>query len=132
MKMMLLALLVSLVLLLGCAGYSTPPAASAPSPPAPSTPSPSSVATPPSSSAASVQISGFAFSPATLTVAKGTTVTWTNADSVPHTVTSATGAFDSGSLSNGKTFSFTFNQAGTYAYRCNIHTSMTGQVIVTG
>jgi plastocyanin len=77
-----------------------------------------------------VEIKDFAFSPPTITVAIGTTVTWTNQDSVNHTVTSKTGAFESGTLSNGSSFSFTFNTAGDYEYHCSIHTGMVGQVIV--
>ena len=82
------------------------------------------------SSGNSVSIKGFAFSPASLTVSTGTTVTWTNNDSVTHTVTSDTGAFSSGNLDPGQTFSFTFSQAGTFAYHCSIHTSMHGTVTV--
>jgi len=77
-----------------------------------------------------ISIENFAFSPDTVTTAIGTTVTWTNKDSVNHTVTSQTGVFDSGTLSNGGSFSFTFTQAGTFEYHCSIHTSMHGTVIV--
>ncbi len=80
---------------------------------------------------ANVSISGFSFQPQTINVTAGTTVTWTNLDSVTHTVTSDTGLFDSGSLSTGQTFSRTFNTAGSYDYHCSIHPSMTGSVIVT-
>jgi len=79
----------------------------------------------------SVSIQNFAFSPATITVPVGTTVTWTNKDSVAHTVTSRNGTFDSGTLHQGDTFQFTFNSPGTYDYYCTIHPSMTGRVIVT-
>lgn len=78
-----------------------------------------------------VPISGFAFVPATLTVAVGDTVTWTNQDTAPHTVTATSGGtFDSGNLANGGTFSQTFASAGTFAYRCEIHPSMIGSVVV--
>jgi len=56
------------------------------------------------------------FSPANLEVRVGTTVTWTNNDGVMHTVTSDSGVFDSGYLSNGDTFTFTFTEAGTFPY----------------
>lgn len=80
----------------------------------------------------SVTISDFAFSPATLTVKKGTTVTWTNKDSVAHTVTSDTGnMLDSPLFSAGETFSFTFNEVGTFSYHCTPHPQMKGTVIVT-
>jgi plastocyanin len=76
-----------------------------------------------------VWIQGMAFSPGIITITAGTTVTWTNKDAVPHTVTS-TGNFDSGSIANGGTFSFTFNSAGTYPYICSFHPSMTATVKV--
>ncbi len=81
-----------------------------------------------------VTINGFAFMPATITVPVGTRVVWTNQQSqVSHTVTSDTaGIFDSGVFQTGATFAFTFNQAGTFAYHCNIHPNMHGTVVVTG
>ena len=80
-----------------------------------------------------VTINGFAFMPASITVPVGTRVVWTNQQAqVPHTVTSDTaGVFDSGTLQTGMTFAFTFNQAGTFAYHCNIHPNMHGTVVVT-
>jgi hypothetical protein len=51
-------------------------------------------------------------------------------DSPTHTVTSDTGVWDSGNLSPGKSFSFTFNQVGTFPYHCNIHSSMTAKIVV--
>lgn len=78
-----------------------------------------------------VQIADSAFSPTTLTIAVGDTVTWTNADDRPHTVTSNDGAFDSGNLDEGQSFSFTFTEPGTYAYRCNYHTEMQATIVVT-
>src|SRR5437879_2401066 len=85
-----------------------------------------------SNAAASVAIQNFAFSPATLTVAMGSNVTWTNDDSTGHTVTSDTGAWpDSGVLAQGKAFSFTFNKTATFAYHCSIHPFMKGTITVT-
>ena len=75
-----------------------------------------------------ITIQNFAFSPATLTVKKGTTVTWTNNDSAPHQIKSAT--FNSSQLSKGQSFSFTFNTAGSFDYSCAIHPSMLGKIIV--
>jgi plastocyanin len=83
------------------------------------------------SSANNVTIQGDAFSPSNLTVKVGDTVTWINNDNHDHTVTSDTGAFNSGNIANGSTFSFTFNTVGTYSYHCSIHTSMTGTIVVT-
>jgi plastocyanin len=86
---------------------------------------------PASGSGIQVDIANFAFSPATLTVKVGTTVTWTNQDSAAHTVTSDTGLFDSGNMPQGKTFSYTFTTAGTYAYHCTYHAMMKATVVVT-
>lgn len=77
-----------------------------------------------------VNISGFAFSPASLTVPVGTTVTWTNNDAATHTATSNTGVFDSKDLTQGKSFSFKFTTAGTYPYVCIYHTHMIGTIVV--
>jgi len=66
-----------------------------------------------------------------ITIAKGTTVIWTNNDSGIHTVTSLPGGPNSGYLKQGMTYSFTFNQVGTISYRCNIHPGMSGTVYVT-
>ncbi len=78
-----------------------------------------------------IDIQGFAFNPDTLTIPAGTKVTWTNKDSATHTVTSDTGAFSSNNLPNGASFSFTFNQAGTFAYHCAIHPRMVAAITVT-
>jgi amicyanin len=79
-----------------------------------------------------VSIANFVFEPKELTVTAGTTVTWVNADDVPHTVTStaAPPLFDSRTLRAGDTFSFEFKAAGTYDYFCKAHPYMTGKVIV--
>ena len=77
----------------------------------------------------------FGFNPTTITIAVGTTVTWTNTTGAPHTVTSDDGkSFDSGLNTpispNGGTFSFTFSKAGTFTYHCQIHPSMKATIIV--
>jgi plastocyanin len=82
--------------------------------------------------AGAVEIANFAFAPGSRSVKVGDSVKWTNQDGATHTVTADDGAFDSGNLADGKSFSFTFDQAGTFAYHCNIHQSMTGKVTVTG
>ena len=77
-----------------------------------------------------VQIKGFAYNPATITVPKGTTVTWAQMDSgVQHTVTGE--GFDSGILNAGDTFRWTFKKAGTFSYTCSNHPNMLGIVVVT-
>jgi amicyanin len=78
-----------------------------------------------------VQIKNFGFSPATITVSAGSTVVWTNKDSVQHDVTFDAGGIASSVLNNGDTFSHTFLTAGTYHYICTIHPFMRGTVIVT-
>ena len=77
-----------------------------------------------------VWIQGMAFSPATITVTAGTTITWTNKDAVAHTVTSTTSLFSSPSIGPNGTYSHLFSTAGTYNYFCTIHPSMTATVIV--
>ncbi len=80
----------------------------------------------------SVSIKDFMFSPESITVKKGTTVTWTNQDGTSHTVTADSGTGpDSGTLANGKSYSFTYNTAGTFMYHCNFHSEMKGTVVVT-
>jgi len=85
----------------------------------------------------SADIIQFGFEPATLQVAPGTTVTWTNHDSIIHSVTSGTpdaadGAFDSGFFDQNGTYSFTFTDAGEYAYFCMRHNFMRASVSVVG
>lgn len=80
---------------------------------------------------ATVNISGFAFVPETLTVPAGTTVVWTNEDGAPHIVLDKGGAFQSERLGKGDTFSQEFSEAGTFDYVCGIHGNMTGTIVVT-
>jgi plastocyanin len=92
--------------------------------------------------ASAVAIQNFTFTPKALTVAPGTTVTWTNHDSMAHNVMSTasislnsatTSTFASSNLSQGQTFSFTFTKKGVYFYECSIHkalASMHAEVIV--
>jgi plastocyanin len=77
-----------------------------------------------------VIIDNFQFSPATLTVPKGTTVTWDNQDDMVHTVTSAEKVFSSASLETDQSFTYTFTTPGTYTYFCKLHPHMTATVIV--
>ena len=83
----------------------------------------------------SVTIQGNAFQPASLTVKKGTTVTWTNKDSYPHTITSGispdpNGTFNSNNVVANQTFSFKFDNTGSFDYFCMIHTQMKAKIIV--
>lgn len=79
-----------------------------------------------------VQIRDFHFQPQNVNVKVGDTVVWTQQDSVQHTVTIVSGpeSFDSGLLSQGQTFRYTFTKPGTYAYKCTPHPGMTGQIFV--
>lgn len=81
-----------------------------------------------STETAKIDIANFTFSPVTLTIKRGTTVTWTNNDLMTHQVKSD--LFNSDILTKGASFSFTFNDAGTVNYYCSIHAAMTGQIIV--
>jgi plastocyanin len=82
--------------------------------------------------AVAVRIENFSFLPKELEIAVGTTVTWQNADDVPHTATSKGDpqVFDSGPLDTDDKFSFTFSKPGKYAYYCKVHPHMTGVIIV--
>lgn len=77
-----------------------------------------------------VTIQNYAFSPATITVKVGDTVTWTNNDSAPHSATADDGSFDTGTFSQGQSKSITFKKAGTFTYHCSVHPYMKGTVIV--
>jgi amicyanin len=81
--------------------------------------------------AAQVEIKQFAYNPNALSVKPGTTVTWKNSDSLPHTVTGDSDTPASGYLIQGQTYSFTFIKPGTYSYHCKIHPYMKGTVTVT-
>ena len=76
-----------------------------------------------------VIIQNFAFNPSTITVNKGTAITWTNEDSAPHIVKSEE-IFESETLSKSGSFAFTFDEPGTYEYLCKIHPYMKGSIIV--
>ena len=77
-----------------------------------------------------VTIVNYAFSPAAIRVKTGSKVTWRNTG-VTHTVTADGGAFDSGPIASGSTFSLVFSKAGTFRYHCSIHPSMMAQVVVS-
>lgn len=114
---------------------SAPGATPAPSPDPSATPSPSvspgavAVSIPPGSTGRGAQ----AYGTNPLVVTPGTTVTWTNNDTMPHSVTADDNSFDSGTLLAGQTFSHTFDAVGTFSYYCTIHgrPSMSGAVQVT-
>lgn len=84
----------------------------------------------PAPATAHVRLDNFSFGPATLTVAVGTIVTWTNRDDIPHTVVSTDGVFKSKVLDTDEQFSYTFATPGTFPYFCSIHPHMTGRIVV--
>lgn len=92
---------------------------------------PTTTTAPPPPGAAQVSIRGSAFSPATVRVAPGATVTWTNHDSVMHTVTANDASFDSSFMARDAHWSHRFDGPGTYGYYCTLHPEMRGSVIVT-
>lgn len=137
-QVIILLVLFSVFLAIGCAGNNTQqPSAPAETPVEATvtpiqTPSlPVSNATPQAASGSKivdVSISNFAFTPASVTVSTGDTVRWTNQDSATHTVKGS--FFESGSLAQGDTYEFTFTEPGVYDYACSIHPSMKGTVTV--
>jgi plastocyanin len=97
-----------------------------------SSPTAAPVSAPVSTGAFSIK--GFAFNPTQLSVNKGAAITWTNDDGTTHTVTSGVPGTPSGKFDQrveaGKTFAFTFTDAGTYEFFCSIHNSMRGTITV--
>jgi plastocyanin len=79
---------------------------------------------------ATIQIDNFHYSPPTLVVAPGTTITWKNDDDSPHSVREKDGKFKSAALDTDDTFSQTFAAPGEYDYFCSIHPYMTGKIVV--
>jgi plastocyanin len=87
-------------------------------------------AVPAAAAATIVEINNMKFSPLTLTVAPGTTVTWVNDDSSPHTVTDKVKVFRSAALDTKDSFSYTFTAPGEFTYFCTLHPIMVGKIIV--
>jgi plastocyanin len=83
-----------------------------------------------SDNAAQVKIDNFTFGPAKLTVAKGTAVTWTNQDDIPHSIVLTALGVRSKALDTDKAFSYQFDKAGTFTYVCGLHPAMHGTVVV--
>jgi plastocyanin len=80
----------------------------------------------------SVAIKDYAYQKPVITIPVGTTVSWTNHDDDPHTVTFDDKSFDSKGLGNGDTWKHTFTKPGKYTYHCSAHPFMKGTIIVTG
>ena len=145
LKTLLVVLILASLVLSACSPSPTPtapvPAANSkyasPEPvlaasPVPATAIPSLVpAAAPEATGGKVRIVHFSFNPSKLEIKAGTTVTWTNEDDFAHTVAAEDGSFTSDTLDQGGSYSFTFSQAGTYAYHCDFHASMKATIIVT-
>ncbi len=116
-QFMYLLLIVSLGVLVGCSKDSSNSYSMTPTPTP--TPQPNTIA-----------IANMAFSPATMTIAKGTTITWKNDDGVAHTSTSNSGAWDTGNISPGGSATTMFSTAGTFPFHCSYHPTMTGTIVV--
>jgi amicyanin len=121
---MLLGIMIISITAAGCTGYPQIPGSTT----TPQTPVPGGT---------TVTIQNFAFSPPTMTISQGTTVTWMNQDTAPHQVvndasgSNAEGAiFKSPVIPQGGSYSFTFNIPGTYPYHCSIHPTMKGTITV--
>ena len=114
-----------------CGGGAASPAASSPPSTAPAS-SAASVAPSTGGGGVEARIVNFAFDPPSITAKVGDTVTWTNEDGAPHTVTLDDGSVGSQNLAKGAKFEHTFGAAGTFAYHCAIHPSMKGTVEVGG
>jgi plastocyanin len=83
-----------------------------------------------SAAVSQITIQSFKFTPDTVTVPVGTTVTWVNHDDDAHTVTADDGRLASGGLDHGEQFSHRFTAPGTYSYHCALHPHMTARIIV--
>lgn len=78
-----------------------------------------------------IDIQNFSFNPSVLNISKGDKVIWINLDSVQHTVTSDSGSrLESELLENGESYSYVFNQGGSYSYHCIPHPMMKGKIVV--
>lgn len=96
----------------------------------------SALAAPGAQRSTTIEMQDFQFAPKTVTISVGTTVNWPNPGAAPHTTTSDTGLWDSGQKAPGESYSFTFDQAGTFPYYCTLHGArggigMAGTIIVT-
>lgn len=128
----LAALGITALLSVACSGAAASPAPASRA----ASPAASQAASAPASGAgggsSTVEIKDFTFTPSPISVAAGTTVQWTNADSAPHTVTFDDASItSSGNLNQGQMHSATFASAGTFSYKCAIHPSMKGEVTVS-
>jgi plastocyanin len=83
-----------------------------------------------SPAAPAIHIKDDAFTPKSLTIVAGQTVTFVNDDDDAHTVTATDGSFDSKGLDTGGVWRHAFAKPGTYAYFCELHPFMKGTIVV--
>jgi plastocyanin len=129
----ILIIMIGVSLTFGCTGTKTTTTTATPTPTHTATPAVTQTATPTKTAAATpvnveVQIKGFAFEPATVNISVGDTVIWKNVEKVTHQI--KIDDVESPILTEAKTFSYTFNETGSFNYTCTIHPSMKGTVIV--
>jgi plastocyanin len=130
------AALVLVVALAGCGGGGDDNSGSATTEPTSTTASTTTSTTASTTTGAkpvegdAVTVEDFSFHPENLQVSVGTTVTWTNRDSATHTASADDGLFDTKSMQPGTSHTFTFERVGTFTYHCNIHPTMTAEIIV--
>jgi plastocyanin len=120
----IVALCGAVAVMSACGGSTSTP--SSPTPTPTPTPTTANVGIP----AGARTLGSAAYAPNPVTISAGSTVTWTNNDTIAHTSTSDNGAFDSGAIAAGGKFSFTFNTKGTFPYHCTFHPGMVASVIV--
>lgn len=120
-RLVMMLAIMALVLAAACAPAATPTKA-----PAAATPG----AAKPAAGETEIALQNSAFNPKTVTVPRGTTVRWTNKDSVDHTASARQGTFESGNMKKDGTFTFKFDQAGAFEYFCKYHANMTGTITV--
>jgi len=130
MSMRLAVVTAVAMLAIACGSYSSPAPTPSPTPTPTPTPAPGGASAAVSIPKGAEALGNKAFTPDALDVAVGTTVTWTNTDSTSHTSTSDASGWNSGIVAPGKTFSFAFQNAGTFSYHCAIHPGMIGSVTV--
>jgi plastocyanin len=109
-----------------CGGQASSPSTA----PSPTAQVPGGTSLPVTIPAGAESLADRAYAPDQLNVPVGTTVTWTNTDSISHTSTSDGSSWNSGILAPGEHFEFAFQTAGTFSYHCTIHPGMVGAIVV--
>ena len=117
-------------LLAACGSSSSSTSSKTTAAPSSSSSAPAAAPASPTSGPVRISIAGYAFHPATITVAAGTKVTFANHDQTPHTATSTKTGFDTGTVKPGASVTVTLKKPGTYTYFCQFHAFMRGTVVV--